>query len=81
MVGPHFHNGNLMVFPNGKNCQRYTDMIVEVTFRILHTEFFCQYGTDQLFGGSFSIAAGKADNRNTEMPAMFARQFLKKFER
>ena len=66
---------------DGEQCERHSDVVVEVAFGAGGAELRLQHSVYQLFGGGFAVGAGDADDGNVELLAVLLRQFLERFQR
>ena len=76
MISPHFDDRHLMLRLQAQQCQRHSDMVVEVSLRVKHLKLLAQHGCNQFFRGGFSVRTGHPNHAGTQPTAVIVGQLL-----
>ena len=76
MAGSHFHNGNLVLTVQPEQCERHSDVVVEVSFGAESAELSAEHGVDQLLGGGLAVRSSDSYDGNLEMHTVYPCQLL-----
>ena len=76
MRSTHLHHSDLVVGGEPQQCLGHTDVVVVVGLGVHHAVFLSEHSRDEFFGRGLAVGAGDADNRNGELAAVLACQFL-----
>ena len=76
VAGSHFNKSEFGRTVHRQQCQRDTDVVVQVAVCGVCMEPAGQDPVCQLFGGRFPVAAGDGENWNTQLPAVMGRKLL-----
>src|SRR5690606_18406002 len=79
MIGAHFNYRNFAIRSDSQQGKRYTDMVVQVTLSSINPETLSEYRAYKFFGSGFSITAGNAYNRDSELLPVICCQLLKAY--
>ena len=69
----HLHHAKLGRFAHRKECQRYSDMVVEVALCGRNLELLRQYSRHQLLCSGLAVATRNGDNRYRQATTMLLR--------
>ena len=81
MVRAHLHDGDFRVRADAEDRQGHADVVVQVSFRGRDGEMRGQDLADEFLGGSLSVRAGQADDRDIQLLPMGGRKLLQRPER
>ncbi|MNE84278.1 hypothetical protein D3C80_1811690 [compost metagenome] len=76
VIGPHLYNSHFCVFPDFKDGQRHTYMIVQVAFCSIGTIPGRQHFSHQFFGRCLTVGTGNGNKRDSELTSMMQGQLL-----
>ena len=81
VIRTHFNHGNFHIGSNGKQRQRYANVIIQITASIFNLVFLSQHGGNQFLGGCFSIRSRNSYDGNVQLLAVIPSQILQKQQR
>ena len=72
----HLHHCRLMLRADAGDGHGHADLVIQILIRFQHVQPLGQYGGDHLLGRGLANAAGNADHRQAQIPAVFGADLL-----